>query len=425
MTDLSSRTAAPEEYLRNMRAFFVTQELPFRKMAGHHRINMAVIDALSTRGHEVTILLTAPRLSGPVVANLHPDITVEGPGVRTSRGVIMATRPPAIAKLAAKQIIELAPPVVQNLVVRLRTGRAPTASGILGKFDSEAQMDWVVRAIATGKPDVVFLDMVFRCPIIPRLQAPRPTIVVVTHDVFHLRHASLASRGIKLKPAEFTRAQETALLGPADLLVAINAEEKATFEAILPGAAVIEASMPVLTSPRPASRPRNPLASIFVGSDSIHNADGLKWFLTQVWPKLRAAEPEARLDVYGLVCRSVPFAPAGVTLHGPVADLAPPYHGASVAICPLKAGSGLKIKMLDYFSHGLPVVATAVGASGFAPSAEPPYVVADEPEDFAVAMLSFMRDPQKVAAYERRAYVYCGPYSEERIFGPLMSALAL
>src|SRR5829696_1454141 len=135
-----------------MRAFFVTGELPFRKLAGHHRINMAVIDALHARGHEVTILLTAPRLSRPVQANPYPDITVEGPGVRSSGGVIMATRPRAIAKLTAKQIVELAPPLVQNLVVRLRTGYAPTASGILGKFDSEAQIDWVVRAIAAGKP---------------------------------------------------------------------------------------------------------------------------------------------------------------------------------------------------------------------------------------------------------------------------------
>jgi hypothetical protein len=311
------------------------------------------------------------------------------------------------------------------VVARLRTGFAPTASGVLGKFDSEAQMDWAVRAIAAGRPDVVFFDMVFRCPIIPRLEAPRPKVVVMTHDVFHLRHASLASRGIKLEPAEFTRAQETALLGPADLLVAINAGEKATFEAILPGAAVVEASMPIHTTPRPASRSRDSIASIFVGSDSIHNADGLHWFLTKVWPQLRAGEPEARLDVYGLVCRSVPFAPAGVTLHGRVNDLAPPYHGASVAICPLKAGSGLKIKMLDYFSHGLPVVTTAVGASGFAPSAELPFVVEDEPADFAAAMLSFMRDPQKVAAYERRAYDYCDLYSEERTVGPLISALAL
>jgi hypothetical protein len=408
-----------------MRAFFVTEELPFRKMAGHHRINMAVIDALRARGYTVTILLTAPRLPGPVLVNPYPDITVEGLGVRSSHGVIRATRPLAILKLTAKRIVEVAPPLVQNLVVRLRTRRAPAASGILGKFDSEAQIDWVVRAITSGKPDVVFFDMVFRCPIIPRIQTPKPKVVVITHDVFHLRHASLVSRGIKLQPAEFTRAQETALLRPADVVIAVNAEEKATFEAILPGAEIIEASMPVYSMPRPTSHPRDPLSTIFVGSDGIHNADGLQWFLTRVWPNVRAAEPEARLDVYGLVCRSVPFPPAGVTLHGQVKDLTPHYHRASVAICPLKAGSGLKIKMLDYFSHGLPVITTALGASGFAQSADLPYVVADEPADFAAAMLSFMRDPQKVAAFERSAYVYCDLYSEEKIIGPLMSALAL
>ncbi|WP_101948192.1 glycosyltransferase [Mycobacterium sp. 3519A] len=407
-----------------MRAFFVLQELPIRKVAGHHLVNMAVINALLARGHKVTILLTAPRMPGPVVVNPYPHITVEGPSITSVGNVIFATRPQAIVKLAAKQIVETAPVPVQNFVGRLRTGRAPAASDILGKFDSAKQMDWAARAISAGRPDVVFLDTVFRCPVIRHIQAPRPKVVVVTHDVFHLRHSSLIDRGIRVEPTEFTCAQETALLRPADLLVAINAEDKKSLQAMLPGAAIIEASMPVYTMPRPASHPRNQRAAVFVGSDGAHNADGLQWFLAQVWPHVRAAEPEARLDVYGLVCASVSVAPAGVKLHGRVRDLTSRYHDASVAICPLKAGSGLKIKMLDYFSHGLPVVSTAQGASGLAPSARPPYVVSDDPMEFAAAMLTFMRDAQKLAAYEQRAYSYCGLYSEERMFDPLISALA-
>jgi glycosyltransferase involved in cell wall biosynthesis len=219
--------------------------------------------------------------------------------------------------------------------------------------------------------------------------------------------------------------QESALLRPADILVAITPEERSILAKMAPETVVVEASMPVVCRARPPATRRDPKLALFVGSSGIHNVDGLRWFLAEVWPLVREGLPDARLAVCGLASRGVLFPPAGVTLHGRVDDLTRYYHTVGHAICPLRAGSGLKIKMLEYFAHGLPCITTSVGASGFAASATPPFVVADAPRAFADAMLGFMTDPQLIATFEARAYAYCPHYSEARIFGGLLELLQL
>jgi glycosyltransferase involved in cell wall biosynthesis len=402
---------------------FVGQELPFAQVAGHQRVNMALLQFLRARGYRISLILTTPRLPGPVAVNPYPDIAVAGPETRTLGRMIVAIRPGTFAKLLAKRIVEASPPFLQYAVQWLRTLGSPATKEVLGRFPSEAQIEWVVRWVGATRPDVVLLDTIFRCPIIPRLSAPRPKTVVLTHDVFHLRHASLAKRGIAIEPATLSREQESALLRPADILVAITPEERSCLAKMAPEAAVVEASMPVVRTERPPAMRRDPKAALFVGSSGIHNVDGLRWFLAEVWPLVRADLPDAHLLVCGLASRGVPFAPTGVTLHGRVDDLTRYYYTAGQAICPLRAGSGLKIKMLEYFAHGLPCVTTSVGASGFAASAAPPFVVADAPRAFADAMLGLMTDPQRIAAFEARAYDYCAHYSEARMFGPILDLL--
>lgn len=403
---------------------FVGQDLPFAQVAGHQRVNMALLQFLRTRGWQISMMLTAPRLPGPVAANpYHPEMPVVGPEIRTLGRLIVPNRAGAFAKLLAKRIVETGPPSLQYAVQWLRTAGSPATKEVLGRFPSEAQIEWVARWIGAARPDVVLFDTIFRCPIIPRLSAPLPRAVVLTHDIFHLRHASFVKRGITVEPANLTYELESALLRPADILVAITPEDRPLLAQMAPEATVVEASMPVVPAARPPSIGRDPKLVLFVGSSGIHNVDGLRWFLAEVWPLVRAEMPDARLAICGLASRGILHAPAGVTLYGQVADLLPHYHTAGHAVCPLRAGSGLKIKMLEYFAHGLPCVTTPVGASGFVASAAPPFIVADTPRAFADAMLRFIVNPQSIAAFESRALEYCEHYSEARVFGALFDLL--
>jgi glycosyltransferase involved in cell wall biosynthesis len=80
------------------------------------------------------------------------------------------------------------------------------------------------------------------------------------------------------------------------------------------------------------------------------------------------------------------LASASVAFVGYVADLAPLYARARVAISPLRFGAGVKIKTIEAIQHGLPVVATSVGAEGFRVDNPDAIVVEDDPERFADAI---------------------------------------
>jgi len=184
--------------------------------------------------------------------------------------------------------------------------------------------------------------------------------------------------------------------------------------------------MPALLRPRPAGIARDPGRFVFLGSDSAHNLDGLRWFLAECWPLIRAAAPEARLDLCGSAGRALAALPPGVVALGLVPDLGAVLHRAACAVAPVLAGSGLKIKMLDYLAHGLPVVATPLAAAGMPlEDGDVPVAVAAAPEAFAAAALRFgLADPAGQAAQETAALTWLGRhYAPDRALGALAAAI--
>jgi glycosyltransferase involved in cell wall biosynthesis len=75
----------------------------------------------------------------------------------------------------------------------------------------------------------------------------------------------------------------------------------------------------------------------------------------------------------------------GVEFAGIADDLHAEYAAACLALVPLRAGSGLKIKLAEALAHGLPVVSTTAGASGIASSPTRFLRIHDDPQPFAEA----------------------------------------
>lgn len=98
------------------------------------------------------------------------------------------------------------------------------------------------------------------------------------------------------------------------------------------------------------------------------NVDGLIWFLESVWPGLLSKHPAVQLDIVGknpdrrivdLVKQD-----SRITLLGFVDDLRELYDRSRVFICPLRFGSGIKVKVLNAMYRGIPTVTTAIGVEG-------------------------------------------------------------
>jgi glycosyltransferase involved in cell wall biosynthesis len=107
--------------------------------------------------------------------------------------------------------------------------------------------------------------------------------------------------------------------------------------------------------------------AVFVGSfHYLPNRDGARWLAAAIAPELRRLDPAATVRLVGpgpAEMTRLAQGP-GVSWAGPVADVGPELRSASVALVPLRAGSGTRVKILEAWAHGVPVVSTPLGAEG-------------------------------------------------------------
>jgi sugar transferase (PEP-CTERM/EpsH1 system associated) len=125
------------------------------------------------------------------------------------------------------------------------------------------------------------------------------------------------------------------------------------------------------------------------------NVDGVVWFCREVWPSVRRHVPSATLTICGASpTRAVQELgrEAGVTVTGAVADVRPYLHRAAIAVVPLRMARGIQNKLLEAMAAGLAAVATTSAWAGIDASPGDELVVADEPDEFADAVVSLLRD---------------------------------
>jgi glycosyltransferase involved in cell wall biosynthesis len=126
------------------------------------------------------------------------------------------------------------------------------------------------------------------------------------------------------------------------------------------------------------------------------NRDAAAFFAAQVLPRIRAAHPAVEFRVVGrydeenvVALRGVP----GVSVAGEVPDVTAELRRASVVVVPVRFGGGTRIKILEAFAHGVPVVSTTVGAEGLEVEDGRHVLLADHPDDLARACLRLLDDP--------------------------------
>jgi GT2 family glycosyltransferase len=152
---------------------------------------------------------------------------------------------------------------------------------------------------------------------------------------------------------------------------------------------------------------REPDSLLFVGNfRHPPNTQALDFFVEQVLPKVHRERPAAHLTVIG--AHAPPGLEAklrrpGVTFLGPVDDIREPLSRHAVFICPILSGSGVRVKLLEAFAAGIPVVSTGIGAEGLLEHGSGFLRVADRAEDFAAAVVDLLADPGKAQAQAAKA----------------------
>lgn len=158
------------------------------------------------------------------------------------------------------------------------------------------------------------------------------------------------------------------------------------------------------------TRGREPETLLFLGSfRHIPNREALEWFTQHVWPRIVAARPETRLIIIGSDPPPRHSLPAigNVEMLGFVEDVRDALERYAVFICPILTGSGVRVKLLEAYAAGIPVVSTTVGAEGLSKHDGDTCALADDPAEFAAKALALLEDPEAAGelADKARAYV--------------------
>jgi glycosyltransferase involved in cell wall biosynthesis len=143
------------------------------------------------------------------------------------------------------------------------------------------------------------------------------------------------------------------------------------------------------------------------------NIDGAEWLAATIAPRIRATVPATEVRLIGRPGTNVMrlHQPGVVTVVGQVPSMVPELARASVAVVPIRYGSGTRIKILESFAHRVPVVSTTLGAEGLDVEDGVHLLLADDPEEFASATLRLLGDaPLRVRLTEAARARYLERY---------------
>ncbi|MBU1013528.1 MAG: glycosyltransferase family 4 protein [Bacteroidetes bacterium] len=149
---------------------------------------------------------------------------------------------------------------------------------------------------------------------------------------------------------------------------------------------VITASFGINAEEYPISQVKEEEPSLFfIGAMNwMPNAEGLKWFLSDVWPAVRKVFPELR---FYIACKVIPawlmaFESSNVKLLGEVENAKNFISSRSIMIVPLHSGSGIRIKIIEGMALGKAVISTSIGAEGIDYENGKNILIADTKDEF-------------------------------------------
>jgi len=127
------------------------------------------------------------------------------------------------------------------------------------------------------------------------------------------------------------------------------------------------------------------------------NVEGVLWFAQEVFPRVLAQVAEAQFVIVGKnpprQVRDLSFQTRNIHVTGYVQDPVPYLAETAVFIVPLHAAGGMRVKILDAWCWGMPLVSTSIGAEGIAVWDGEDILIADTPDTFAQAVVRVLQDP--------------------------------
>ena len=382
-----------------MNILFLTQVLPYPLDAGPKIRAYYVLRHLAETGHRVV-------LASFVREDDRPEYLAH---LRRYCSEVHALRMP---RSRTRDALVLAYSLISRRSFLLARDWAPSMARLLER-------------IAAGSPlfDAVHADQLWMAPyaLFARRLAPagrRPMTVLDQHNAVFKIPARLAwaetrrwKRVLLDIEAKNLARHERALCRQFDTVVWVAGEDRQAMDVQLEDSAarngsqfVIPIGLDLSTRTLPCKRDGRHRVTFMGGLHWPPNAEGVHWFCREIWPEIRSRLPGAVLTIIGRDSRKMLGAAMrdpSIEAMGYVADPVPYLAETGVFIVPLRAGGGLRVKILDAWSWELPVVSTGIGAEGLRVRHGENLCLADEPASFASAVVEIMNNPSLAAHLAR------------------------
>lgn len=314
-------------------------------------------------------------------------------------------------------------PSLKSMKFLIRLEGQPKGIGALDPYAvrefRNLELEWLVhRQMYVHQIHVLQIEYTNMGQYAPALN--RIPTILFEHDVYFQSIArqlpSLPALSRLKGTLEYLRAlrYELTMLPALDRIQTCTLENRRLLESFLPQLSTriddhVRAGIDVALYPF-HNGARRPGTMLFLGSfRHTPNATGIRWFLYEVMPRILEAEPSAILTVIGSdppPPHTLPDYGGAVKLLGFVDDLDAAMAQHAVFICPILAGSGLRVKLLEAFSSGIPVVSTRVGAEGLGAVDGELCRLGDTAQEFADRVVAVLRNPEDAAQMAQRARQY-------------------
>lgn len=289
-----------------------------------------------------------------------------------------------------------------GIEVRLHAGDASKA---LKNLPEMPQLAWICRPTLASK----------YMPLMRQLQIP---VIYDTVDLHYLRMQRAERYEQRSQPWQEMRETELLAARQAATVVATSSSDAVE----LSNAGIKATVIPIIVASRQTPTPGFDLRRglLFVGNYShAPNVDAAKWLCDRIMPIIWKVLPELTLTLAGAdLNREISSrASERIIAHGYVSDIQPLFDEARAFVAPLRYGAGMKGKVLQSLSNGLPIVTTTIGAEGIGLKDGVDACIEDTPAEFANAVIRLYRDGPYWAAMAAAGQTVAKRYTPEAV-GP-------
>ncbi len=225
-------------------------------------------------------------------------------------------------------------------------------------------------------PDVILLEGIQTAQFIDLCRSKFPSVPILLrqvnneHVLLYRNSQSSSNRAIRLfywLQSQFMKRFERNAMSKVDGVTSISSKDISDFKQLCPNQLFHEASPGIdIPSSKCVERKPDQLLAM-AGWAWKPNIDGLIWFLESVWPNVSELRPQLQFHIAG---KDIPtsiishFESDSVRFLGFVDDGEQLRQQSTVMIAPLFSGSGIKMKVMEAFGSGLPVITTPIGIEG-------------------------------------------------------------